>query len=45
MAVGPDPKSKTALMVLSTDVPTPSDVVDALRHTDGIQDIHLITLR
>ena len=45
MAVGPDPKTKTALMVLSTDVPTPLEVVEALRRTDGIQDIHLITLR
>ena len=45
MAVGPDPKTKTALMVLSTDVPTPMEVVEALRRTDGIQDIHLITLR
>jgi len=45
MAVGPDPKTKTALMVLSTDVATPEEVVDTLRHTDGIQDIHLITLR
>jgi hypothetical protein len=32
-------------MVLSTDVATPEEVVDTLRHTDGIQDIHLITLR
>jgi D-3-phosphoglycerate dehydrogenase len=45
MAVGPDPKTKTALMVLSTNTPTPGEVVDELRNTDGIQDIHLITLR
>jgi D-3-phosphoglycerate dehydrogenase len=45
MAVGPDAVSKTALMVLSTSTPTPADVVEKLRHTDGIQDIHLITLR
>ena len=45
MAVGPDPKSKTALMVLSTVDPTPASVVEQLRDTDGIQDIHLITLR
>jgi D-3-phosphoglycerate dehydrogenase len=45
MAVGPDPKTKTALMVLSTNTPTPGEVVDKLRNTDGIQDIHLITLR
>jgi D-3-phosphoglycerate dehydrogenase len=45
MAVGPDPRTKTALMVLSTQQPTPQVVVDRLRETDGIQDIHLITLR
>jgi D-3-phosphoglycerate dehydrogenase len=45
MAVGPDPKTKTALMVLSTVDPTPAAVVEKLRDTDGIQDIHLITLR
>ena len=45
MAVGPDQRTKTALMVLSTQIPTPSDVIDRLRETDGIQDIHLITLR
>ena len=32
-------------MVLSTVTPTPSSVIDRLRETDGIQDIHLITLR
>jgi D-3-phosphoglycerate dehydrogenase len=45
MAVGPDPETKTALMVLSTEAPTPNEVVEQLRETDGIQDIHLITLR
>jgi D-3-phosphoglycerate dehydrogenase len=45
MAVGPDPKSHTALMVLSTERPTPASVIEQLRDTDGIQDIHLITLR
>ena len=45
MAVGPDPRTKTALMVLSTEQPTPQVVVERLRNTDGIQDIHLITLR
>jgi D-3-phosphoglycerate dehydrogenase len=45
MAVGPDQRTKTALMVLSTEIPTPSDVIDRLRDTEGIQDIHLITLR
>ena len=45
MAVGPDQRTKTALMVLSTEIPTPSEVIDRLRDTEGIQDIHLITLR
>jgi D-3-phosphoglycerate dehydrogenase len=45
MAVGPDPETKTALMVLSTEAPTPSSVIEQLRATDGIQDIHLIALR
>ena len=45
MAVGPDPQTKTALMVLSTVGPTPAAVVEKLRGTDGIEDIHLITLR
>jgi D-3-phosphoglycerate dehydrogenase len=45
MAVGPDAMSETALMVLSTSTPTPAEVVSRLRDTDGIVDIHLITLR
>ncbi|HEY5438786.1 MAG TPA: ACT domain-containing protein, partial [Acidimicrobiales bacterium] len=45
MAVGPDPETHTALMVLSTALPTPATVMERLRDTDGIQDIHLITLR
>ncbi len=45
MAVGPDPLNQTALMVMSTTTPTPPAVVERLRNTDGIQDIHLITLR
>lgn len=45
MAVGPDPSSNTALMVLSTTTPTPVEVIEQLRRTDGIEDIHLITLR
>jgi D-3-phosphoglycerate dehydrogenase len=45
MAVGPDQRTKTALMVLSTEKPTPIDVINRLRDTEGIQDIHLITLR
>ena len=45
MAVGPDASSTTALMVLSTETPTPTSVIERLRGTNGIQDIHLITLR
>jgi len=45
MAVGPDARTKTALMVLSTVESTPSSVIERLRATDGIEDIHLITLR
>ena len=45
MAVGPDPQSKTALMVLSTSTPTPPQIIERLRDTDGIHDIHLISLR
>ena len=45
MAVGPDQSSTTALMVLSTGTPTPRSVIERLRGTNGIQDIHLITLR
>jgi hypothetical protein len=32
-------------MVLSTEIPTPAEVIERLRETEGIQDIHLITLR
>lgn len=45
MSVGPDQRTKTALMVLSTEQPTPAEVIENLRDTQGIQDIHLITLR
>ena len=45
MAVGPDAATKTALMVLSTEAPTPAHVIERLRETEGIKDIHLITLR
>lgn len=45
MAVGPEASSKTALMVLSTEAPTPPEVIEHLRDDPGIQDIHLITLR
>ncbi len=45
MAVGPDHKSGTALMVMSTASPTPTSVLERLRATEGIDDIHLISLR
>ncbi len=45
MAVGPDAQSKTALMVLSTEAPTPLEVIAELRGADGIKDIHSISLR
>jgi D-3-phosphoglycerate dehydrogenase len=45
MAVGPDHHTGTALMVMSTASPTPSSVVEKLRDTEGIDDIHLISLR
>ena len=45
MAVGPDHNTGTALMVLSTASPTPASVVERLRDTEGIDDIHLISLR
>jgi D-3-phosphoglycerate dehydrogenase len=44
MAVGPSPDAGTAMMVLSTSVATPTEVIDQLRHTDGIVDIHVISL-
>lgn len=45
MAVGPDASTKTALMVLSTDQATPPAVIADLKSHDGIQDIHVISLR
>ena len=45
MAVGPDHNTGTALMVMSTASPTPSSVIEKLRDTEGIDDIHLISLR
>ncbi len=44
MAVGPSPASGTAMMVLSTSVATPTVVLDTLRATPGISDIHVISL-
>ena len=45
MAVGPDLAAGTALMVMSTGTPTPESVVETVRATEGILDIHPITLR
>ena len=45
MAVGPDKQAGTALMVLSTSTPTPSEVVERLRANEGILGIHVIALR
>jgi D-3-phosphoglycerate dehydrogenase len=46
MAVGPsgEPGATTALMVLATGQAVPDDVLDRLRRSDGILDLHQITL-
>jgi D-3-phosphoglycerate dehydrogenase len=44
MAVGPSHTANTALMVLSTDGPTPESTIDRLRAADGISDVHRLTL-
>jgi D-3-phosphoglycerate dehydrogenase / 2-oxoglutarate reductase len=44
MAVGPSEQGHTALMVLSTSAPPPSELLERLRHTDGIFGIHLVSL-
>jgi D-3-phosphoglycerate dehydrogenase len=43
MAVGPSAHASTALMVLSTDRPTPADVLERLARADGILDLHSVT--
>jgi D-3-phosphoglycerate dehydrogenase len=43
MAVGPSAHASTALMVLSTDRPTPADVLERLARADGILDVHSVT--
>ncbi len=43
MAVGPSAHASTALMVLSTDRPTPTDVLGRLARADGILDVHSVT--
>lgn len=44
MAVGPSREGNTALMVLSTSAAPPSELIESLRHDDGILDLHLVTL-
>jgi D-3-phosphoglycerate dehydrogenase len=44
MAVGPSHGGTTALMVLSTDQDVPAEVADALAASDGIVDLHRISL-
>jgi D-3-phosphoglycerate dehydrogenase len=44
MAVGPSPSTGTALMVLSCDRRPGDDVVERLRHGDGILDLHRVEL-
>lgn len=45
MAVGPSRSGNTALMVLSIDRPIADDLVDRLRASDGILDVHRISSR
>jgi D-3-phosphoglycerate dehydrogenase len=45
MAVGPDKNAHSALMVLSTNTPTPTTVVDEIGASSGILGIHVIALR
>ncbi len=44
MAVGPSADGHSALMVLSTAGPVPSELVEHLRHGDGILGIHAVSL-
>ena len=44
MAVGPSADGHSALMVLSTSEPVPSELVEHLRHGDGILGIHAVSL-
>ncbi len=45
MAVGPSADGHSALMVLSTSEPTPPELIEHLRQSDGIFDIHAVSLR
>jgi D-3-phosphoglycerate dehydrogenase len=44
MAVGPNQADHTAMMVLSTDGPAPDDALERLRGTEGILELHRISL-
>lgn len=44
MAVGPSSDGRTALMVLSTSEAPPAEILDHLRHDEGILDIHIVSL-
>ena len=44
MAVGPNTDKVTALMVLSTDQPVPDTVISEMAASDGILDLHRISL-
>lgn len=44
MAVGPSVEGHTALMVLSTSEPAPDEVLARLRASDGILDLHRVSL-
>jgi D-3-phosphoglycerate dehydrogenase / 2-oxoglutarate reductase len=44
MAVGPSPESGTALMVLTTTEAAPDEVVERLKGSEGILDLHRISL-
>ena len=44
MAVGPSPRTGTALMVLACDRPLPDDALNRLSADDGIYDLHRVSL-
>jgi len=44
MALGRDAKGELALMALATDGPTPDELVESLRGTDGIRAVHAVAL-
>ncbi|MDQ1397266.1 MAG: D-3-phosphoglycerate dehydrogenase / 2-oxoglutarate reductase, partial [Acidimicrobiaceae bacterium] len=43
MDVGASPGGGTALMVISTDQPTPDDVVERIRSAEGVLDVRSVT--